>query len=75
MPPELIELSKAFIRLQDERHDADYDLSLTYSRNEADAIVSLAEQAFKDWTAVRTTPAAAIFLACFQLKKAWDTER
>ncbi len=72
---ELVGVATAFTELQAERHDADYDLSLTYTRVEVAEFVALAQQAFKNWEIARKTPVAKIFLACFQLKKSWDVKR
>ena len=73
--PELLIVVQAFISLQDERHDADYDVLLTYTRSEANAIIRIAQNAFAAWNIAKTTPAARIFLSCFQLKKVWDEKR
>lgn len=75
VPPELTAVARAFPDLQDERHDADYDLSLTYTRAEALLIVSAAEQTFTNWQKTRLDPLARIFLACFQLKAVWNQKR
>jgi len=72
---ELIAVANAFIELQEHRHDADYDLALSYTRDEAQLIVNIARTSFTNWRIARTTPAATIFLACFQLKKSWDVKR
>ncbi len=73
--PELIEVAQAFIDLQAERHGADYDITLKYTRAEVAEYVAVADGAFKNWAVARKTPAARIFLACFQLKKVWDEKR
>lgn len=72
---ELVDVAQAFTNLQAERHDADYDLSLTYSRDEVAGFVEVAQTAFENWAVARKTPAAGIFLACFQLKAVWDKKR
>ena len=73
--PELSAVARAFSELQDERHDADYDVSFTYTRIEAEAILTIARNAFKNWNTAKSSPAAKLFLACFQLKKAWNEKR
>jgi hypothetical protein len=75
IPREIIEVAEAFLDLQDERHLADYDLSQNYTRKEVQSLVVTARKAFSNWELVKNTPMAKLFLACFQLKKAWDTER
>lgn len=61
--PELPSVATAFVKLQDERHLADYDLGRTFQREEVRDIVGSAASAFQAWDAVRTTPAAQAFLA------------
>jgi len=53
VPAELITLARAFNKLQDKRHEADYDLSAEYTRPEARAIVDAAKKLFSDWEQAR----------------------
>jgi len=46
-------IAQAFIDLQDERHEADYDLSQAFSRNDALTAVSLAEAVVAAWRRMR----------------------
>lgn len=52
----------AFVDLQQARHEADYDLAKRYARQQALDLVEQAEIAFRDWSAVRNTPEADVFL-------------
>lgn len=51
--PELQRLSSNFVRLQTERHRADYDLSNPLTRSETFDILDLAEQARDDWNTLK----------------------
>ncbi len=52
----------AFVKLQQERHSADYDNSIVWSRKEVGALVSQAKAAMATWTAIRDEPLAQEFL-------------
>lgn len=62
IPFQLQDIGAAFVSLQDARHQADYDTSMSLSHAEADTQVMIAEAAFLDWDAVQANPAAAVFL-------------
>lgn len=75
LPPELVRVASAFADLQDARHVADYDLSQSYSRADAQGFVALADQAFADWNTASTDPVNAdvcdLFLAALLLGDRW----
>ena len=73
-PLDLKSVANAFVRLQQARHEADYDLSRTFRKQEALAFVKLARQAFEAWERVRRTDDARVYLACFHLWKRWDED-
>jgi len=62
-PLDLKSVANAFVRLQQARHEADYDLSRTFRKQEALAFVKLARQAFEAWGRVRRTDDARVYLA------------
>ena len=59
----LASVAAAFIDLQQARHEADYDLTRTFTRGEVRTLLAQAEQAFIDWQAVSKTVPADVFLA------------
>jgi hypothetical protein len=73
-PADLRVVADAFVRLQQARHEADYDLACTLRRNEVLAFIRTARRAFEAWERIRKTDDARIYLACFQLWKRWDEE-
>jgi hypothetical protein len=73
-PPDLKVVTNAFVSLQQARHEADYDLSRTFRRQETLKYVQTAIQAFDAWERVRKTDDARIYLACFHLWKRWDDD-
>jgi uncharacterized protein (UPF0332 family) len=65
-------VASTFARLQDQRHDADYNVALTYSRDDADNAVRDVEQAFAAWHTVRATDEARVFLVSLLLWRQWN---
>jgi uncharacterized protein (UPF0332 family) len=55
-------VAKAFIRLQEERHNADYDNSKKWSRTEVLAHIDTATAAFNSWNIIGNDPIAEDFL-------------
>jgi uncharacterized protein (UPF0332 family) len=67
-------VAETFVSLQDARHEADYDLTQTFTRAEVLALVEQVQQAFDDWEAVKAIDDARLLLGAFQLWKKWDEE-
>jgi hypothetical protein len=65
LPAELREVAKAFVALQQERHDADYNSVRIWAPLEAQSKVEQARLAFQQWRAVRTQPVAQDYLLAF----------
>lgn len=72
VPPALKQLARSFMELQQARHDADYNLSRAFTRQETLDLVSQAEQAFLDWRAVDGTAAGDTFLVALLLRGKLD---
>lgn len=62
VPAELVHVATGFATLQEERHRADYDLSVTFTRSGAKNLVQVARGAFEDWQKVSTHPTSRLFL-------------
>ncbi len=73
-PPELRSVATLFAKLQQARHEADYELTQRLSRQDALRCVAWAREAFADWESVKKTDDARLYLACFLLWKRWDDE-
>ena len=73
-PMEVKTVADAFVRLQQARHDADYDLTFSLSRKEALEFVQMASEAIEAWRTVKKTDDARLYLACFHLWKRWDED-
>ena len=58
----LVDVANAFIELQEARHDADYNRARRFTRQETLDLVDHADQAFRDWSQVRSTLQADTFL-------------
>jgi hypothetical protein len=73
-PNQLKSVANVFVMLQQARHEADYDLSRSFTRQETRAFVESARQAFDDWENVRKTDDARLYLAWFLLWERWDKD-
>ena len=60
----LADVCAAFVKLQDERHRADYDLSYSSPRLDAVKLVDQAEAALGLWEQVKNTDQARLFKLC-----------
>jgi len=63
----LTRIAQAFVDLPQARHEADYNLARSFSRNEVQALVDQVEQAFADWKTIRGQADAQLYLACLLL--------
>ena len=61
--PDLQLVAEAFVELQQARHEADYDLSRSFTRAEVNDLIERARAAFQSWNAVRTSESARLYLA------------
>jgi hypothetical protein len=62
IPHAVQELAEQFLAIQYQRHLADYDLSISFSRGDAIRLVEAIERAVANWLPIRTDPAAEFFL-------------
>jgi uncharacterized protein (UPF0332 family) len=75
VPPELRRVATAFVALQEARHQADYNATMTFTKNNALDFVEQSERAFSDWKGVRRHDCARLYLGSFLLSKAWELNR
>lgn len=61
-------VAEAFVRLQDNRHIADYDNGKTWNRSQALYEVYTAADAFMDWKAIRHTDIAQEYLVSLLIR-------
>ena len=61
--PELAGVATTFVDLQQARHEADYDTTRRFTRQDVIDLVDRAQQAFRDWRTVRKSVQADVFLA------------
>src|SRR5262245_9077661 len=67
VPAQLRNVAQAFMDLQQLRHEADYNLATTFTRDQARDLVDQAAQAFSDWQSVRKSDYANLYLSCLLL--------
>ena len=60
--PELIRVCTTFVDLQSLRHSADYNTAVSFKRAEVVAAISRAQAAHQDWTLLRSSDNATVFL-------------
>ena len=72
-PPDrrLIEIARAFARLQEGRHVADYDLSAVIKASYVAELVGFAETALTDFDAIQFLPETTVFLTALLLADRW----
>lgn len=73
-PTDLKTVAETFIKLQQLRHEADYNLDRSFTRPEVWQVFQEAQAAFTAWEAVKNTDGARLFLACFLLWETWNNK-
>jgi len=58
----LLTIAKSFVRVFQERSDADYDTSKEWDQTDVLRQIDAVSAAFKSWEAIRNEPAAQAFL-------------
>jgi hypothetical protein len=74
-PPDLKTVANSFVSLQQFRHEADYDLSLSFDRGQVLDVIGTVRRAFEAWERVKKSDEARLYLACFLLWKRWDEQQ
>ena len=69
VPSELDRVAKAFISLQEARHQADYNNEKNWTRTEVAAKLSDATAAFQNWVKIRESPVAGEYLLSLLIGK------
>ena len=67
----LIAVAGAFIKLQEARHAADYDLAASFTRHEGLALLQLADLAHQNFSDIQHLPETQVFLAALLLADRW----
>lgn len=63
LPPDLKTVAASFVRLQEERHRADYDMTRPFTRAQAVRLVDLVRDAVACWPDIADDDAARLYLA------------
>lgn len=63
IPAGVQQVAQTFLELQEERHEADYDLEKVFTRADVNRLVARTRQAFQQWNLIRTDPIALLYLA------------
>ena len=68
-------LANSFIRLQEARHNADYDLDYSVSWEQTREFIELSVTAIGAWENIKTSAEANIFILSLLLWKNWEKDR
>jgi hypothetical protein len=68
-------VAQSFIRLQEARHDADYDLESSWTKFAAQELVEVARSAFEKWNLIRRSHEANVFALALLSVKLFDKDR
>jgi hypothetical protein len=69
VPPELRDIAKSFIGLQEARHQADYNNEKQWTQTEVAAKLSDARTAFQNWKKINGSPVAHEYLLSLMIGK------
>lgn len=69
MHPDVVFVSQAFVDLQEARHAADYDLSVSFLRQDVLALLKQVERALQAWKRVKNDPSARMYSICLLMAK------
>jgi hypothetical protein len=72
---DLQNVARSFIKLQEARHSADYDLGYSLTSAEARQLVLLAVGAMASWDNIASSAEANIFILSLLMWKNWEKER
>ena len=72
IPAERRDLAAAFAKLQEERHRADYNMALPFTRSEVLSLLRELDRVVGGWQRIRMQPAARFFLMALPL---WEQLR
>ncbi len=72
---DLRSVCQAFTEMQEERHTADYDLTSSWTRYDAQKLLRLTEDAFASWSRIRRSHEANLFALGLLSLKLIDKER
>lgn len=67
-PAELVRVAESFVVLQEQRHEADYNVGRSFTRNETLALIAQAEDAFKSREGVKGSSAADAYLIALLIR-------
>jgi len=74
-PPDLQNVARSFIDLQEARHSADYDLSYKLSSADAHQLIKVAARAMDSWDRIAASAEANIFVLSLLMWKNWEKDR
>jgi uncharacterized protein (UPF0332 family) len=72
VPTRLRNVAQAFMDLQQERHEADYNLARSFTRDQASDLIDQAAQAFSEWQSIRKSDHANLYLSCLLLWERYE---
>lgn len=68
-------VAQAFIKLQEARHDADYNLDTVWTKLASQELVQVSKSAFAAWSSIRRSHEATVFAMALLSAKLFDRDR
>jgi hypothetical protein len=68
-------IAQSFVRLQEARHEADYDLEGSWTKVSAQELVEVARNTFERWARIRRSHEANVFALALLSVKLFDKDR
>jgi uncharacterized protein (UPF0332 family) len=68
---DLVAVMNAFVELQEARHEADYNTTMTWNRVDVLTKITVASVAFSSWATVKNCANATVFKSALLLQKNW----
>jgi hypothetical protein len=73
-PADLVLVAEAFVDLQEARHEADYNASAKFTRQDVITTINTARDAFQAWRRIRSHPLSRAYLISLLIWNKWDTK-
>lgn len=71
IPNSIRQVALTFVDLQEARHQADYNVTATFTRLETNNLITQVQQAFVAWQGARSDPVVPLYLAAMLLGNRW----
>jgi hypothetical protein len=67
-------VASTFVKLQEKRHQADYDTAVHFDRIDVVELINSTAEAFRAWRRIRKTPLAQAYLLALLVSRRWSRD-